>query len=107
MVWFIWFVRLVWFNQINKTNQKKRNNGFLILVQIPIGDIGIDPFATHFAIGPEGDNLVIAFLTRAQILVGILPGIFRKLWKISADLPLLRDYPDRRFFFLGLQSLFC
>ena len=34
----------------------------LILVQIPIGDIGIDPFATHFAIGPEGDNLVITFL---------------------------------------------
>ena len=37
----------------------------LVLIQIPIGNISIDPFATHFAIGPERDNLVITFWTRA------------------------------------------
>ena len=65
--------------------------GVLILVQIPIGNIGIDAFATHFAIRCKRDNLVVAFRAWTQVLVGILPGIFRKFWKITAELPLLRD----------------
>src|SRR5207244_10975537 len=82
----------------------------LVFIQIEIGNICIDPFATHFSIRSKGDNLVLSFeltfLAGTQILVGVGPGIFRKFWKISTDLPLLWDHPDRRFFHQALQSLF-
>src|SRR3990172_6369271 len=90
----------------------------LILIQIPIGNIGIVAFAPAFAIGSEGDNFVLTFqtgtltgtlnrtLTGTEILVGVCPGIFRKFWQISTELPLLWDHPDRRFFDQGFQSLF-
>src|SRR5436190_20869637 len=78
----------------------------LIFIQIPIGDICIDPFATHFSIRSKGDKLIITFLTGTQILIGVGPGIFRKFWKISTDLPLLWDHPDRMFLDDGLQCLF-
>src|SRR2546426_8867838 len=82
----------------------------LVFIQIPIGNICIDPFTTHFSIRSKGDNLVLTFeltfLTGTQILVGVCPRIFRKFWKISTDLPLLWDNPDSRFFHQGLQSLF-
>jgi hypothetical protein len=57
LVHLVYPVSLVQPNKQDKPN--KPNNSLLILVQIPVGYIGIDAFATHFAIGPEGDNLVI------------------------------------------------
>jgi hypothetical protein len=56
---------------------------FLFFVEIPISDVGVDAFTTDLAVRPERGNLILHFvislLDRTEILIGIAPGIFRKL----------------------------
>ena len=82
----------------------------LFFVEIPIRDISVHALTADLAVCPERGNLilhlVVSFLNRTEILIGIAPGIFRKLREVSSELPFFRDHTDGGLFNERLEALF-
>ena len=74
----------------------------LLFVEIPIRDISVHALAADLAVCPERGNfildLVVSFLNWTEILIGIAPGIFRKLREVSSELPFFSGSRRRRAF---------
>src|SRR5688572_26701590 len=86
----------------------------LILLHIPIRDIGVDAFSPGFAvrrvrrdfiIGLDLSILPLLNRRRAQILVWIPPGIFGNTGQVPIELPFFRHDINRRFLDQGLETL--